>query len=143
MQEKRSSFIFSCSAFVCSLCFSVLLVRCEPPVTASFRSLCTFSLNMFGSRESFTKRLLNSNALGIELPKKPNEHERAGPPRARGRNRADVPSRRFSPYPVGARRTSPPFSNMAPASCCSAAKMEPRAYISRVLIKGCKCLEAV
>lgn len=76
------------SSFLVSFLFAVCVFpSCffEPPVTASFLSLRTFSLNMFGSRESFTKRLLNSNALGIELAKNPDERERAGPPRARGR----------------------------------------------------------
>lgn len=137
------------SSFLVSLLFAVCVFPscfCKPPVTASFRSLCTFSLNMFGSRE-FYKEAFKFKCTWHWTRQKPqraresrtSESERT----PRNRNRADVPSRRFSPRPVGACRRSPLFSNIAPASCCSAAKMEPRACISRVLIKGCKCLEAV
>lgn len=94
-----------------------------------------------------TKKLLNSNSLGIELTNNLNKYERAEPLREGmpcNSNRtwgltykvADVYYVRLVCASARCRFQHGPCLLLL---CC---QMEPCACISRVLMKGCKCLEA-
>lgn len=105
----RFNFFLFCS---CALCFSSLLLLWRPHILA----VAPFSEYIWKLERS-TKKLLNSNSLGIELSNNLlNKYERAEP------QRGDVRSCRCLLCAVSVCLSSPPLRNMAPAFCCSAAK---------------------